>query len=222
MAILSFNDLDNPLHYFSKEKNVKQFYILGHFFYGCENPKCKYVFDESEIQSKKIQNYIENHKYQGYGADVYQFESKLWKLDEVLQLGISNGWTPAYDFARSGFTCVGSIDLIGRNKHVSENGEITYSKAPPKSVCNLEEKKEQIKAELEKLDYKNKNLIIYRTSRYGLASWDEIDFWVEGNQSKTKYSYRLKINILFVKEKLKSYTRKPLKIIPIIYRIRND
>ena len=54
MAIISFNDPDNYLHYFSKKKNVKQFYILGHFFYGCANPKCRYVFDESEIQSKKI------------------------------------------------------------------------------------------------------------------------------------------------------------------------
>ena len=208
MAIRSFNDPNNNLHFFSKKKNVKQFYILGHFFYGCENPKCEYVFDESEIQSKKIQNYIENHKYEGYEADIYQFESKLWKLDEVLQLKISNGWTPEYKFERSGFTFVGSIDLIGRNKHVSENGEITYSITRPKSVCNLEEKKEQIKAELEKLDYKNKNLIIYRTSRYGLALWDIIDFLVEGNQPKTKYYYRLKINILFVKEKLKSHIKK--------------
>ena len=31
------------------------------------------------------QNYIENHKYGGYEADIYQFESKLWKLDEVPQ-----------------------------------------------------------------------------------------------------------------------------------------
>ncbi len=216
--VVSFNDPDTPLLDFSKKKSVNQFYIFSHVGLGCENPKCRYVHDEYEIKSKKIQNYIKNHKYFGGETEVYQFESKLWKLDEVLQLESVGGWTPSYIFCENGFTYVGSIDLVEHEKHISENGKISIK---PSCCFNLEEKREHIKVELEKLDYKNKKMILYRTSRGYPAVWDCIDFFAEGNQSETKYSHRRKINKRLVKQKLESYIKEPLKIINLIRRIEN-
>ena len=196
MVILC-NNTDTPLLESSTKKSVNKFYIFSHVSLGCQNPNCRYVHDESDIQSKKIQNYIKNHKCFGGDTEVYQFESKLWKLDEVLQLESVGGWTPSYIFCENGFTFVESIDLTKLfKKHLSEDGH------------HLEEKREYIKQVLEKLDYKNKKLILYRTSRGYHAYWDNIDIFVDGNQSNTKYSNRQKINKRLVKEKLVSHIKK--------------
>ena len=61
--------------------NVKNFYILHHYFWGCKNTEEEYVYSESEINSKKIQNYASNHTYKKYPIEAYRLESKKHNID---------------------------------------------------------------------------------------------------------------------------------------------
>ncbi len=206
------SDAENFLFDFNCKKSVKKFYVLYHgLSHFCNNPNDNYVYDETEIKSPKLQKYIQNHIYWNYKTEVCCFDSKKWDIEEVINLE-SFGWSPRHVFLTNGFEFLGEIDLIDlfghiiTEKHVTENGKIYYTKSfrnynnrPP---CNLEEKKEVIQQILEKLDYKNRNLIIFRAFKSGVTGWwDYILIFSEGNQSKTKNFHRLKIQLSCVKKR---------------------
>lgn len=216
------SDAENFLFDFNCKKSVKKFYALYHRFSSyCHNPNDDYVYDETEIKSAKLQKYIKNHKYDGYKTSVCCFDSKKWDIEDVIKLE-SFGWYPKYYFKTNGFKFLGEIDLLElfghkiTKKRVDENGKIYYErsfrnlyKRPP---CILEEKKEAIQQILEKFDYKNRNLILFRYFRSGVTGWgDDVLIFSEGNQSKTKNFHRLKIQLSCVKKKIKSHAGRILK-----------
>ena len=180
--------------------SVKNLYVLHHYFWGCENTAEEYVYNESEINSKKVQNYVSNHVYKEYPIKVYRFESKKHKIDDVLELKQSDGWDPISLFRKNGFNLIGEIDLIEifdgnyKKEHTTKSGQkfftrqFTYERSPH----NLEEKKEEIQNELKKYNYENKNLIILRTSRSSAyAYWDYIEILSE--PKLPALFYRMKI-----------------------------
>ncbi len=188
-------------HLAKSDNKIKKYNILYHSCFGCEKIQERYVYEEKELFSDKMKRYVFNHKYHDFDTEVFSFESKKWSLDDVLGLDKSNGWSPRYWLKTNGFRQVGEIDLIdifdnNPMKEISENGKIFYLRSftwdrPPH---NLREKKEEIQKELEKYDYKNRHLVIFRTSRSSAcAYWDFIFIF-----SKSRYPfsfYRLKINL---------------------------
>ena len=196
-------------------RSRKKYYVLHHYFYGCENPHDQYVYDESEIKSSKVQKYIKTHRYANYKTDVYRFELKRWSIDDVVKFKFSNGWTPGYLFAKNGFDYVGEINLIDLFDHIKkvkgtrENGELYewyefdsvggFYKYRDSARHNLVEKRKEIQTELKKFGYKDRDLIIYRTSRKSLFNyWDAIEVFSKGGYSNKKL-YRDKINLNLVK-----------------------
>ena len=182
--------------------NVKNYYILHHYFWGCKNTEEEYVYSESEINSKKIQNYASNHTYKKYPIEAYRLESKKHNIDDVLELEPSNGWSPIHLLKKNGFNLIGEIDLIEifdgnyKKECTTKSGQkfftrqFTYERPPH----NLKDKKEIIQNELKKYNYENKNLIILRSSRSSAyAYWDYIEILLEPKLPAV--FYRVKLNL---------------------------
>lgn len=200
---------------------VEKYYILnGCFRFSCKNPKEQYVFDESEVNSSKIQKYIKYHKIDKYHKIYAQrFELKKWGIDDVIKLKEVYGWTPDRILTDNGFKHLAQIDLSDLFGDLLyqwtgfRNGKSYTTKVKSESryyaVYDLVEKKKEIQIILDTLGYKNKNLIIYRTScRKGwYGSWDYIDVFEKSNARKPKIFYRLKINLTLVHERITSRIR---------------
>ncbi len=139
--------------------------------------------------------------YWGDFFDGKEVVLKKWKLEEILEKYSPpnpswNGRSCDYDLPRAGFEDVGSIDLRilfgdylekdlnhgffkgGTFKEIPLN--IMYA-AHDKGYRSLWPIKDKIEACLNKVDYKNRELIIYRTQ--GVAnhgfSWDSIEIFSE-------------------------------------------
>lgn len=57
---------------------MNQFYIFSHVSLTCKNPKCRYVYDEYEIESKIIQIIME-HNSNPYGITKTELARKIRK-----------------------------------------------------------------------------------------------------------------------------------------------
>ena len=194
------------------DSKIKNYYVLHHFFYGCNKIPEQYVYEEQELFSEKMENYVSNHKFHGYPTEVYCFESKKWSLDDVLELEESNGWSPVYLFVKNGFKLVGEIDLIAifdnnpKKARILDNGIITYQRhfTYDRPIHNLKEKKEEIQNELKKYNYENKNLIILRTSRSSaFAYWDDIVIF--SSRRYNSWFYRFKINLDLITKEFRQF-----------------
>ena len=146
----------------------------------------------------KIKDWIEED---GTNSRVEEVVLKKWKLEEILEKYSPpnpswSGRSCAYDLPRAGFEDVGSIDLRilfgdyleeDLNHGFFKGGTWTEIPLNIMYACNakgyrsLWSIKDKIEACLNKVDYKNRELIIYRS--YGMAnhgfSWDEIRIFSE-------------------------------------------
>ena len=133
---------------------------------------------------------------------------KKWKLEEILEKYSPpnppfNPRISDYDLPRAGFEDVGSIDLrilFGDYSAKDQNHGFfkggTWTSIPlnlmyaahAKGYRSLWQIKDKIEACLNKVDYKNRELVIYRS--YGVAnhgfSWDKIRIFSETNGSDGK------------------------------------
>ena len=146
----------------------------------------------------KIPDWIEED---GTNSRVEEVVLKKWKLEEILEKYSPpnpswSGRSCDYDLPRAGFEDVGSIDLRilfgdyleeDLNHGFFKGGTWTEIPLNIMYACNakgyrsLWQIKDKIEACLNKVDYKNRELIIYRN--YGMAnhgfSWDEIRIFSE-------------------------------------------
>ena len=108
-------------------------------------------------------------------------ELKIWTLDEILTLNIIEGATPAYRLVDAGFIPEQSIDVkILFGDYSEEDVKITGDSrsapgTPSKGKRDLRLVKDKLEKILDKLDYKNRDLIIFRTFKGGYpTNWDRI------------------------------------------------
>lgn len=116
-------------------------------------------------------------------------ELKKWKLEEVLDLKPMYGITPKYDLDAEGFVFEEEIDvkeLFGdyaekdsqdsRVRIVSNTRDGSQSRpwTPAKEDRDWRLVKDKLEKILDNLDYKNRELIIYRTFKGGNINWDKI------------------------------------------------
>ena len=128
-------------------------------------------------------------------------ELKKWNLDEILAVKIIEGSTPAYGLEDAGFIFEEKIDvkeLFGDylEKDVHDASRISIVSNTPdgiqrrpwtssKGKRNLKSVKSKLEKILEKLDYRNRDLIIFRTFKGGYpTNWDSI--WVFSEKLEDK------------------------------------
>lgn len=163
-------------------------------------PWCKFVYTQDELRSPKIQKYIKTHKYGSAKVQAYPFKLKKWKIDEILALKEGDGWTPRRFFKENGLKYECDIDLDeifdGRKlKKRFENGKEYHYKEyfGPNWNHTLSEKKSEIEKRLDRIDYKNRELVIFRTSRRGFINWDSIGVFSIGRYHTSKEQIRKKL-----------------------------
>lgn len=150
---------------------------------GCLKPRCHFIYTKDEIQSNAIEDYILNHKYVDSHLAVYQLESKIWTIDEIVNVPEIVGWTPRFFLSDNGFLPIADIDifkLFGTPR--KPNQQI--------GKHDLKKKKSELEAIFERLDYKQQELIVYRTKRYGLCNWDNIEVFSIGCYYNSKETMR--------------------------------
>ena len=171
---------------------VKEYHIIK----GCspfwDNSKEQHVYDDTEIKSPEIQKYIKTHRWNDdsyYDLWIDSFELKKWSLEDVIKIKDTWGKRSHY-FENNGFNLVCRINLIDLFDHPKIEQHDGYHKIKASdidfdAVYSLAEKKKEIKSILEKIDYQNRDLLIYRSlSRrgyYGHA--DYIDIFEQGEES---------------------------------------
>ena len=118
-------------------------------------------------------------------------ELKIWTLDEILRVNVIVGATPAYTLDEAGFVFEEQIDVkelfndylensTSSSNSVSivsntSNGVQSRPWTPSKGKRNLKPVKGKLEKILDKLDYKNRELIIFRTFKGGYpTNWDRI------------------------------------------------
>ena len=198
---------------------VEKYHIIdGCFSFGCLNPKERYVYDESEIKSSKIQKYIKTHKYKSfinsnyYKIFVQSFELKKWTIDDVLNQNKSCNPTSVHYLLKNGFKIEAEIDLVnlfdnGKNRMKKleaqgiHNGEL-HTELKSHIPYNLSEKRREIQQILTSINYENRNLLILRIYK---GSWflyyDQIYIFSKNNYNSKRIN-RLKINLRIIKTKL--------------------
>ena len=122
-----------------------------------------------------------NDKYDDGFWDNKVVELKKWNLDDILTLNIIEGATPAYRLVDAGFIPEEKIDVkILFGDYSEEDVKITDDSrsvpgTPSKGKRDLRLVKDKLEKILEKLDYKNRELIIFRTFKGGYpTNWDSI------------------------------------------------
>lgn len=120
---------------------------------------------------------------------INELEIKKWTLDDVLSLpeadGQFRGWTPSYSLNDNGFEKESKINL-------AEMCEVRRS-FNPRWVHDLEKHRNEIEARLEQVDYRNRELLIFRTTRRGMVSWDSIEIYSIGKYHSGKKRFRKNI-----------------------------
>jgi len=123
---------------------------------------------------------------------------KKWTLDEILNLTIIEGATPAYVLDEAGFIFEEKIDvkeLFGDylEKDTSSSNRVNIVSIRPdgaesspwtssKGKRDLKPIKEKLEKILDKLDYQNRELIIFRTFKGGYpTNWDSIGIFSRNN-----------------------------------------
>ena len=127
-----------------------------------------------------------NDKYDDGFWDNKVVELKKWNLDDILTLNIIEGATPAYRLVDAGFIPEERIDVkILFGDYSEEDVKITGDSrsvpgTPSKGKRDLRLVKDKLEKILEKLDYKNRELIIFRTFKGGYpTNWDSICIFSE-------------------------------------------
>ena len=127
-----------------------------------------------------------NDKYDDGFWDNKVVELKKWNLDDILTLNIIEGATPAYRLVDAGFIPEEKIDVkILFGDYSEEDVKITDDSrsvpgTPSKGKRDLRLVKDKLEKILEKLDYKNRELIIFRTFKGGYpTNWDSICIFSE-------------------------------------------
>ena len=170
-------------------------------------PWCRFVFTKDELNSSKIQKYIKTHKYYSTRTLVSKFELKKWTIDDIISLKEGDGWTPQYNFDENGLTFEFEIDLhelfdgIKLQSRI-KNGKVSYFRKAfgPNWKHNLLEKKSEIQKSLNSIDFENRELVIYRTSRRGLNNWDVIEVFSIGRYHTMKDQIRKQLIQRYQKE----------------------
>jgi len=150
---------------------------------GCPKPRCHFIYTKDEIQSNEMEDYILNHKYVESHLAVHQLESKLWTIDEIVNAPEIVGWTPMFFLYDNGFIQIADIDifkLFGTPR--KPNQQIGRH--------DLKKKKSELEAIFEQLDYKKQKLIVFRSKRYGLNNWDNIEVYSIGCYHNSKKTMR--------------------------------
>ena len=171
----------------------EMFYSLQHSLYGCTSPQCRFIYTKDEIETGEFSSYLKDHTYGDTTAILYPVNVKKWKLEDIINLEDFSGWTPKYDLKDNGFEHVGEIDLyeLFDSFKYKKNSDGTRSKPwHPHKEHNLGDKKDEIEKILENLDYKDRDLVIYRTTRGGLVNWDAIEIFSIGAYHSKKEKIR--------------------------------
>jgi len=150
---------------------------------GCPKPRCHYIYTIDEIQSNDMEDYILNHKYHDSPLAVYELKSKIWSIDEIVNVSEIVGWTPRFFLHDNGFLYNGDIDIFKL---------FGTPQKPNQQIGNhdLNKKKSELEAIFERLDYKQQELIVYRSKRYGLCNWDNIAVFSIGCYHNSKKTMR--------------------------------
>ena len=122
-------------------------------------------------------------------------ELKKWSLEDILNLNIIEGATPLYSLKEAGYVCEATIDVkelfgdyLEKDPHGSSRVNLvsnTYDGwksrpwTPAKGARDLRLVKDKLEKILDELDYKNRELIIYRTYKGGMGNWDYIEVFSE-------------------------------------------
>ena len=113
-------------------------------------------------------------------------ELKKWNLDDILTLNIIEGATPAYRLVDAGFIPEERIDVKILFGDYSEedvkiaDDSVSRPGTPSKGKRDLRLVKDKLEKILERLDYKNRELIIFRTFKGGYpTNWDSICIFSE-------------------------------------------
>ena len=122
-------------------------------------------------------------------------ELKKWSLEDILNLNIIEGATPLYSLKEAGYVCEATIDVkelfgdyLEKDPHGSSRVNLvsnTYDGwksrpwTPAKGARDLRLVKDKLEKILDELDYKNRELIIYRTYKGGMGNWDHIGVFSE-------------------------------------------
>ena len=140
---------------------------------GCPEPRCHFVYTKEEIQSNEMETYLVNHKYLNDLLGVYQLELKIWTLDDIININPIIGWTPYYYLDDNGFKFEKRIDLF------------KLFGTPRKPYQNLSEhdlgkKRNKLEKIFDALRYGERELIVFRTQRFGLCNWDALEVFSSG------------------------------------------
>ena len=122
-------------------------------------------------------------------------ELKEWSLEDISNLNIIEGATPHYRLKEAGYVCEASIDVkelfgdyLEKDPQVSSRVSLVSNtcdgwKSKPwtsaKGARDLRLVKDKLEKILDKLDYKNRELIIFRTYKGGYGNWDSIHVFSE-------------------------------------------
>ena len=146
------------------------FALQHHISLGCQEPRCHYIYTKDEIQNDDMETYLVNHKYHNDLLDVHQLELKIWTLDEIININpiCPRGWTPSFFLYDNGFNFEKKIDLFNLfgtphkpNQHFDDHHD-------------LSKKIHELKKIFDQLKYRERELIIFRTQRFGLCNWDSL------------------------------------------------
>ena len=212
----------NPDTYGNCNKSVERFYILNCGIF-CKNRKERYVYDESEIKSPKIQKYIKTHthkiddifgsypKGKVFRIAVECFELKKWSVDDVLCLSTSDTSTAKHRFWNNGFRIEAEIDLVDLFDDYKEKSKIHEEDLQGKKLVlphNLSEKRKEILKILSGLDNENKDLLILRDSRHAKRgwNWDKIIIYSKGKYD-AKITNKLRVDVRIIKRKIEFWNR---------------
>ena len=123
-------------------------------------------------------------------------ELKKWSLEDISNLNITiSGATPRYRLEEAGYVCEASIDVkelfgdyLEKDPHGSSRVNLVSNTCdgwksrpwtPAKGARDLRLVKDKLEKILDELDYKNRELIIYRTYKGGMGNWDYIEVFSE-------------------------------------------
>ena len=149
------------------------FALQHHISLGCPEPGCHYIYTKDEIQSDKMENYLVNHKYHEDFVDVHQLNLKIWTLDDIININPIIGWTPYYYLDDNGFKFKKRIDLFklfGTPRKPYQN----------LSEHDLSKKRNKLEKIFEAFRYRERELIVFRTQRFGLCNWDALEVFSAG------------------------------------------
>jgi len=175
---------------------VTKFYSLQHSLYGCLNPKCRLIYTQREIKSSSLEYYLKTHTYSN-NVVPFEISSEKWDIDGIINSQGIEGWTPGYMLAENGFKYEVDIDIfeLFEDKKLFNGGW----------KHDLKEKKDEIEKILDRINYKSKELVIFRSYRHGINNWDVIMAYSIGDYHKKKKIYRKDIDFNYkLEEKFRS------------------